>query len=275
MNTMPRYAVIGNPIEHSQSPFIHRQFAQSLGLELQYDRVLAPLTGFKEVVTKFQTEGGAGLNITLPFKEQAFQLATLTTARARAAGAANTLHFKDGEIYADNTDGIGLVRDITRNLDFSLTNKSILILGAGGAVRGAIGPLLLEKPEHLTIANRTLSKAQLLASSFGDMGDIRALEYANLAGLTFDIVINATSTGLNGDNLPLPNGIFKPEGLAYDMMYKMGLTPFLKQAQAYRAAQLADGLGMLVEQAAESFYIWHGQRPNTRPVMNQLRDILA
>ncbi|MBY0346250.1 MAG: shikimate dehydrogenase [Neisseriaceae bacterium] len=275
MNSIPRYAVIGNPIEHSQSPFIHRQFAESLGLELQYERCLAPLSAFNEVVTKFQAEYGTGLNITLPFKEQAFQLATLTTARARTAGAANTLSFKDGEIYADNTDGIGLVRDITHNLDFSLSNKSILILGAGGAVRGAIGPLLLEKPKDLAIANRTISKAQLLASSFGDMGDIRALAYSDLGGQTFDIVINATSTGLNGDNLPLPNGIFKPEGLAYDMMYKMGLTPFLKQAQAYHAAQLADGLGMLVEQAAESFFIWHKQRPNTRSVMNQLRDILA
>lgn len=269
-----RYAVVGNPISHSQSPLIHAEFARQLGQTIEYEKMLAPLDGFAATAQQFAAEGGKGLNITIPFKLDARQLATQLTARARAADAVNTLTFKDGEIFGDNTDGVGLVRDITENLDFPIEGKRILILGAGGAVRGVLLPLLEAKAASLTIANRTVSKAQDLARHFAPQGEIEALSYEALAGRKFDIIINGTSTSLNNELPPIPEGIFAEGSLAYDMVYSAGLTPFLKRGQIERAAMLADGLGMLVEQAAESFLIWRGVMPNTRPVMGVLREVL-
>jgi len=270
-----RYAVIGNPVSHSQSPFIHAEFARQTEQTIQYDRLYADLDKFDEVVGQFIQDGAKGLNITLPFKGNAYRMATELTDRARAAEAVNTLTFKDGKIYGDNTDGVGLVRDIVTNLDFPIAGQRVLILGAGGAVRGVLGPILAEKPASLTIANRTLIKAEALAHQFSAEGKIEAVGYEALNGRQFDIIINATSTSLSNELPPIPAGLFTARTLAYDMVYSKGLTPFLRRAQTENAGMLADGLGMLVEQAAESFRIWRGIQPDTRKVTNELRDLLA
>ncbi|KZE26090.1 shikimate dehydrogenase [Crenobacter luteus] len=270
-----RYAVIGNPIAHSQSPFIHAEFAKATGEDIAYERLYAELGKFNDVVDEFVAAGARGLNITLPFKGDAFRYADELTERARAAEAVNTLTFKDGKAFGDNTDGVGLVRDIVDNLDFPIEGQRVLILGAGGAVRGVLVPLLEQRPAALTIANRTLIKAEALAHQFGPFGAIEAVGYEALAGRTFDIIINATSSSLSNDLPPIPRGVFTPRTLAYDMVYSKGLTPFLARAQAENAGMLADGLGMLVEQAAESFRIWRGVQPETRTVTNLLRDLLA
>ena len=271
-----RYAVIGNPIAHSQSPYIHLEFARLQGVPLAYERLLAPLDGFAASVRDFVAGGGHGLNVTLPFKLEAHELARQhLTERARAAGAVNTLTFRDGEVHGDNTDGIGLTRDITVNLDVAIAGKNVLVLGAGGAVRGVLLPLLEQKPASVTLVNRTLDKAQQVAADFAAWGRIEVCAYEQLAGRHFDIVINGTSAGLSGALPPLPDGVLTDSELVYDMVYGKGLTPFLARAQAERAGMLSDGLGMLVEQAAESYRIWHGVQPETRPVMNSLRDLLA
>lgn len=266
-----RYAVVGNPIAHSKSPLIHTEFARQTGQDLTYSALLAPLDGFATTVGQFQAEGGKGLNVTVPFKQEAWKLATRLTERARLAQAANTLKFENDEILGDNTDGAGLVRDITSNLGFAIRSKKILLMGAGGAARGVILPLLEQYPALFAIANRTPAKAHELAQLFLPHGDISSGEYASLAGCHFDLVINATSSSLSDELPPLPAGIFAPGSLAYDMMYGKGLTPFLQFAQDNGAAQLADGLGMLVEQAAESFFLWRGVRPETQPVMAMLK----
>lgn len=266
-----RYAVIGNPIAHSKSPLIHAEFARQTSQDLTYSALLAPLDGFAATVRKFQGEGGKGLNVTIPFKQEAWQLATRLTERAQLAQAVNTLKFEDGGILGDNTDGAGLVRDITGNLDFAIHGKKILLMGAGGAARGVILPLLKENPALFAIANRTPDKAHELAQLFLPHGDISSGDYASLAGCHFDLVINATSSSLSGERPPLPTGVFAPGCLAYDMMYGKGLTPFLQFARDNGADRLADGLGMLVEQAAESFFLWRGVRPDTRPVMAMLK----
>ena len=264
-----RYAVIGNPVAHSQSPLIHAAFARQTGEDIEYGRLLAPLDRFAETVERFRDEGGRGLNVTLPFKEQAHRLATVRSERAAAAQAVNTLRFDAGAIYGDNTDGVGLVRDIRDNLGFALAGRRVLLLGAGGAARGVVAPLLGERPQSLTLANRTLERALALERFFGSR--LRASSYEALRGRRFDLVINATSASLAGALPPLPAGVFADGSLAYDMMYGAGLTPFLESARSGGAASAADGLGMLVEQAAESFFVWRGVRPQTAEVLASLR----
>jgi shikimate dehydrogenase len=266
-----RYAVIGNPIEHSKSPLIHAAFARQTGQDLSYGAILGPLDGFAATVAKFRSEGGKGMNITVPFKVEAWQAANRLTERARLAQAVNTLKFGDnGEIYGDNTDGAGLVRDITLNLGCRLEGKTILLMGAGGAARGVLLPLLEQRPAALFIVNRTADKARELQGQFSAYGHIESGGYPDLAGRRFDAVINATSSGLSDELPPLPPGIFASGALAYDMMYGRE-TPFLAFARKNGASVVADGLGMLVEQAAESFFLWRGVRPETAPVIGQLR----
>jgi len=264
-----RYAVIGNPVEHSRSPQIHAAFARETGEDIEYARLLAPLDGFRSTVDAFRADRGRGLNVTVPFKAQAYRLATVHSERARAAEAVNTLRFDAGGTYGDNTDGTGLVRDIRDNLGFAIAGRRVLLLGAGGAARGVIAPLLAESPSSLTIANRTLDRARSLERHFGQR--VRASAYEALSGTRFDIVVNATSASLAGTLPPLPAGVFAPDSLGYDMMYGKGLTPFLERARDEGAARVADGLGMLVEQAAESFFIWRGVRPKTAAVLAALR----
>jgi shikimate dehydrogenase len=262
------YAVFGNPIAHSKSPLIQAEFAKQTGQDLEYRAILAPLDDFPGAVAAFRSAGGEGANVTVPFKEEAFQLAARLTPRAKAAGAVNTLKFEDGQILGDNTDGAGLVRDLTANLKQTLAGKRVLLMGAGGAARGVIGPLLAEHPAGLVLANRTVGKAQLLAELFGETAS--ASSYAALAGQSFDIVINATAASLKGELPPLPEHLFNPGALAYDMMYGRE-TLFMSWARSHGAASVADGLGMLVEQAAESFYLWRGVRPDTAPVIRKLK----
>lgn len=266
-----RYCVFGNPVAHSRSPAIHAAFAAATGQALTYEARLAAVDGFREAVFNFRAEGGKGANVTVPFKEEAFRLSTRLSPRAERAGAVNTLAFAANEIHGDNTDGAGLVRDIEVNLGFSLAGKRILLLGAGGAARGVIAPLLACKPAALTIANRSADKAEALAQQFSDLAAVDAGNFAKTAGRRFDAVINATSASLSGEALPLPAGIFAPGSLAYDMMYGKGETPFFILARAQGAAHLADGLGMLVEQAAEAFLVWRGVRPDSQPVLAALR----
>jgi len=269
------YAVFGNPIAHSKSPAIHAGFARSTGQDLVYEARLAPVDGFQGAVAEFVAAGGRGANVTVPFKEEAFRLAKRLTDRAARAGAVNTLVFDGADVLGDNTDGAGLVRDIVDNLGFPLAGRRILLLGAGGAARGVIAPLLAGAPASLTIANRTADKARSLAAAFADLAAIDAGSFDDLAGKSFDLVINATSASLAGAALPLPAGLFAPGSLAYDMMYGKGDTPFIAQARAQGAGRLADGLGMLVEQAAEAFRVWRGVLPETAGVLAGLRGALA
>jgi len=266
-----RYAVIGHPVAHSKSPRIHMAFARETGEDLVYDLLPAPLDGFGATVREFRAAGGRGLNVTVPFKLEAFALANDVTDRAREAGAVNTLRFDGAHALGDNTDGAGLVGDIRLRLGIDLAGKSVLLLGAGGAARGVVGPLLAERPATLLIVNRTVAKAHALARQFEAHGPVRAGAYADLAGRSFDALINATSASLSGDALPLPPGLYAHGALAYDMVYGDAPTPFLVAAHAAGAATLADGLGMLVAQAAESFLLWRGVRPDTRPVIEALR----
>lgn len=263
------YAVFGNPIAHSKSPVIHAAFARQTGQDMDYKAILAPMDGFRESVRAFQAEGGAGGNVTVPFKEQAFALADERTARAQAAGAVNTLKFEGNMILGDNTDGVGLVRDLTANLGVLLKGQRVLLMGAGGAARGVVLPLLEEGPAELFIVNRTAAKATDLARSFAGAGVVDGGGYESLAGKNFDVVINATSASLGGELPPLPDDILAPAAWAYDMMYGRE-TPFTAFAHT-RGARVADGLGMLVEQAAEAFRLWRGVRPETGPVIQLLR----
>ncbi|QDF95845.1 shikimate dehydrogenase [Azoarcus sp. DD4] len=275
---MDRYAVIGNPIAHSKSPLIHAAYARQTGQELSYEAILGPLDGFAATVAAFRADCGRGMNVTVPFKLEAHALADRLTPRAAAAGAVNTLAFGADGILGDNTDGAGLVRDITVNLGSVLAGQRVLLLGAGGAARGALLPLLAEQPATLTIANRTESKAIALAEGFRQQHPDVALDacgFAALAGRRFDVVINATAASLADEAPPLPAGLYADGALAYDMMYGRGDTPFLAAARSDGAARLADGLGMLVEQAAESFLLWRGVRPDTAPVLAELRAQLA
>ncbi len=270
-----RYCVFGNPVAHSRSPAIHASFARQCAQDISYEAILAPLDGFADAVKQFVGAGGKGANVTVPFKEEAFRLCTRLSPRAARAGAVNTLAFAGAETYGDNTDGAGLVRDIEVNLDFPLAGKRVLLLGAGGAARGATAPLLAGQPASLFIANRTAERAETLARAFADLAAVDAGNFGKTAGSRFDLVINATSASLSASALSLPAGIFAAGSLAYDMMYGKGETPFLAQARAQGAAQLADGLGMLVEQAAEAFFVWRGVRPDSAPVLAVLRDQLA
>jgi shikimate dehydrogenase len=265
-----RYGVIGNPIAHSQSPLIHAEFARQTCEDIVYVRVLSPVAGFAAEVGRFRTQGGRGLNVTLPFKEEAYRLASLCSEPARAAKAVNTLRFDLTAVFGDNTDGVGLVRDICDNLGFGLEGRRVLLLGAGGAARGVIAPILSEHPAGFTVANRTIERATRLAEAFG--APVEASTYAGLSGRNFDAVINATSASLTGELPPLPRGVFAPGALGYDLAYGEVRSPFIERALSEGAALAADGLGMLVEQAAESFFIWRGVRPLTAPVLATLRN---
>jgi shikimate dehydrogenase len=271
-----RYAVVGNPIAHSKSPEIHAAFARQTGHDIDYSRLLAPVDGFRATIESFRAAGGKGVNVTVPFKLEAFDLADEVSQCARDAEAANFLDFEDGRIRADNTDGMGLIRDIVHNLGFGLMNKRVLLLGAGGAAQGVLTPLLEHEPSILTIANRTVEKALRLAETFrrkpvAASSVLCGLGFDELAGHHFDLVINATSTSLQGKLPPLPADAFAAGALAYDMMYGTTATPFLAFAAAH-GAMTSDGLGMLVEQAAESFFLWRGVRPETAPVIALLRN---
>ena len=265
-----RYAVIGHPIAHSKSSLIHRLFAQATGQNLTYTAIESPLDGFAETVRAFRDSGGRGVNVTLPFKLQAFEIATDPMERARMAGAANALKFEADRIWAENFDGVGLARDIEHNLGVALAGKRVLICGAGGATRGAVLPIAACGPAVLAVANRTADTAHGLKRDFAAHVLLQTGGFDALAGETFDVVINATSTGLSDAGLPLPAGLFAPGALAYEMVYGKGLTPFLRQAQAAGVTHTADGVGMLVEQAAEAFAWWRGVRPETRPVIQRL-----
>jgi shikimate dehydrogenase len=270
---MDRYAVIGNPVAHSKSPLIHEAFARATGQRMSYERLLAPLDGFVATVEHFVAEGGRGLNVTVPFKLEAFALAGEKSSRAEEARACNTLAWRGDHWYADNTDGVGLMRDLTHNLHEALAGRDVLVLGAGGAARGIMGPLLAKTPRSVVVLNRTERRAAELAASFMQHGPVTAMSAAQLNGRRFHVVINATSIGINGDvpeNL-WPRRPFAPGGLAYDLVYADVPTPFLRWASEQSAERMADGLGMLIEQAAESFVVWRGVRPETPPVFAMLR----
>jgi shikimate dehydrogenase len=268
-----QYGVMGNPITHSKSPRIHTLFAQQTSQHLAYTAIHVDLGGFAQAVGNFDASGGKGLNITVPFKQEAFELVDELSARAKRAGAVNTIKFENNKRYGDNTDGIGLVNDLTRNHQIELQGKRILLMGAGGAARGVLAPLLECKPVQIVIANRTPDKAVALADAFADLGKITGSGYHELDEQQFDLVINATAASLQGELPPLPDNLLAADAVCYDMMYGK-LTPFMEWATAHGAAKVLDGLGMLVEQAAESFYLWRGVRPQTAPVIALLRSEL-
>lgn len=271
-----RYAVVGNPIGHSKSPAIHTVFAEQTGQALSYEALLFELEQFADQADVFFKAGGKGLNVTVPFKLDAWQFADVLSNRAKRAGSVNTLlRGKDNKIYGDNTDGIGLVRDIQENHAGSIASKRVLVLGAGGAVRGVLAIILAEHPSCLVIANRTVAKAQTLAEEFADLGDVSASSFEALAGQQFALVINGTAASLHGDLPPLPDGILASGAWCYDMMYSADETPFNAWSRAQGAVKTMDGLGMLVEQAAESFFIWRHERPQTAAVIAQLRSQLS
>lgn len=266
------FAVFGNPIGHSKSPRIHTMFAEQFGFDIEYRAIEAPLDGFAAAITTFRDEGAGGCNITVPFKQEAWQLADNRSGRAELAGAVNTFRFEeDGAIFGDNTDGVGLLRDLTLNLDISLHQKKILVVGAGGAVRGILGPLIEQAPKRLVLVNRTVTKAVELAKIFSTVGSIEPCGFEDLKEQQFDIVINGTAASLSGDIPPLPGEIFSEHAHAYDLMYSTQPTAFMQWAMANGAGQVSDGLGMLVEQAAESFSIWLGERPDTEVMIEVLR----
>lgn len=266
---MDRYVVMGNPIAHSKSPQIQAQFAEQTGEAVSYGRMLVPLDGFAAAVDELIAGGAKGANVTVPFKLEAYELATALTERASAAGAVNTLKFHGNVILGDNTDGAGLCTDIVRNCGVALRGKRILLMGAGGAARGVLLPLLHLEPSELVLANRTIDKAEELTQRFAGDGNVIAREYASLDGV-FDVIINATAASLAGDMPQLAAGLFGPDTLAYDMMYGAEPTVFMQFAQQ-QGATVRDGLGMLIEQAAESFYVWRGVHPETAPVFAAMR----
>jgi len=266
-----RYVVIGNPIAHSKSPQIHARFAEQTSQSIDYERLLAPLDAFDQTLKSFIASGGRGANVTVPFKLDAFRAATQLSPRARAAEAVNTLKFDAGEIFGDNTDGVGLVRDIVYNAKFEISGKAVLLLGAGGAARGVIQALLSESPSQLVIANRTPERANVLVEQFAHeaKGVLQASSFADLQS-NFDLIINATSASLASELPAVPAAIFTSQSFVYDMMYSSNPTLFMQLAESHGAVT-RDGLGMLVEQAAESFFVWRGVRPETASVYQWLR----
>lgn len=267
------YAVMGNPVTHSKSPQIHSMFARQFGIRIDYRAIQVDPGGFEQAVSNFEASGGQGLNITIPFKVEAWKLADQLSRRAERAGAVNTLEFlKHGRRFGDNTDGVGLVRDIVQNLNRPIRERKILIVGAGGAARGVLGALLAERPALLVLANRTVDKAVGLARRFAVDGAVKACGLHELPGQRFDLVINATAASLSGDVPDLPAGLFAADALGYDLMYSDDPTPFMQWAADRGACDTVDGLGMLVEQAAESFLVWHDRKPQTGPVIHMLRD---
>lgn len=276
MSGIDKYAVFGNPIKHSKSPAIHAAFARQFGRELQYRAVLVKPDGFEAAARKFFAGGGAGLNVTLPFKRDAFDFADRLSPRALRAGAVNTLsRAEDGCIEGENTDGIGLVRDMVANLGWAIRGLRILILGAGGAARGVLEPLLREKPRQLLVVNRTAQKAEQLAREFAEIGPVTGGAYSLVRDSAFDLIINASSAGLSGEAPSLPGSVLTERSCCYDMIYSAKPTAFMRWAAHHAAWAVADGLGMLVEQAAQSFYLWHHLRPETGPVIREVRESLA
>lgn len=265
------YAVIGNPIGHTKSPLIHGLFAATTRQDMEYTAIEGPIDGFAEAVKSFAAAGGKGMNVTAPFKLQACALADERSERAELAGAANALKFEGGRTVAENFDGIGLLRDIEANLGLPLAGRRVLMLGAGGAARGALLPFLAAGPTELVLANRDVGKAQALAAQVAGRGSVAACGYADLEALgAFDLVVNATSASLTGELPPVPPSVFSPQGMAYELAYGKGLTPFLRLARDAGVHRVADGVGMLVEQAAEAFAWWRGVRPQTQEVIARL-----
>ena len=267
---MEYFAVIGNPVEHSLSPRIHEAFAAQFGIELEYGKILAGTDCFVQEAGRFSQRGGQGLNVTVPFKQQAFEWVQAHSRRAGLARAVNTISFREKHSFGDNTDGTGLVRDIGENLDFSLRAASILVLGAGGAARGILGPLLESEPRRVVVANRTESRARELANHFAGLGNLAGCGLDRIPERGYDIVINATAAGLESEMPRIPKNLFGQTRLAYDLVYAPRPTPFLETAGRAGVLHCHDGLGMLVEQAAESFRIWHSLAPDTAPVLDQL-----
>lgn len=265
-----QYAVFGNPIAHSKSPVLQSTFARQTHQALEYKAVCVPTNRFTEYADQFFSSGGKGLNITVPFKLDAYHYAHKLSHRATVAGAVNTLIMRNSTIIGDNTDGVGFVNDVKKNLHWIIKNKHILILGAGGAVRGALEPILDEQPASIVIANRTFEKAEILAKNFSSKGNVLASTYKDL-NRSFDMIINGTSASLSGNLPTLPDHIISPETLCYDMMYGKEPTVFLEWASLHHAKDMSDGLGMLVCQGAESFYQWRNVRPDTQPVINDIR----
>jgi len=267
-----QYAVMGNPIGHSKSPRIHSLFAAQTHQFMEYRAIQVEPGGLVAAIAAFRADSGRGLNITVPLKQDAWVYADILSARAERAGAVNTLLFRDSsEAFGDNTDGVGLLRDLGVNHGIELTGKRILLLGAGGASRGILQPLLAAAPSTLVIANRTPAKAAELALMFGDLGSVFGCGFTELTGRRFEVIIHATAAGLNDQLPPLPDDVLKPGGCCYDLMYGDQPTAFVRWGREHGAAQALDGLGMLVEQAAEAFYLWRGVRPETQPVIAQLR----
>ena len=258
-----RYALFGNPLGHTKSPRIHNAFAAHTGQDVRYEAIEAPVDGFRAAVDAFRAAGGRGINVTLPFKLEAYAYATELMERARLAGAVNCMKFEAERALAENFDGVGLVNDIQRNLGFAMAGRRILLLGAGGAARGAMLPFLEQNPALLVVANRTVAKATELGERFASYGGLVTGGYGDLGGRAFDLVVNATSASLRGELPPVPPSAFAPGSLAYDLVYGKGLTPFLRVARGV-GARVADGAGMLVEQAAEAWVWWRGVRPETR-----------
>ena len=276
--SLDTYCVMGNPVEHSRSPWIHSRFAALTGQNLQYTRQLVPLDGFAQAVRAFAQAGGRGCNVTVPFKLEAAQCATTRSERVQLAAAANTLVFHDGAIHADNTDGLGLVADIQRNAGVPLAGRDVLLVGAGGAAAGVLGPLLHEAPRSVTVVNRTATRAQALVQAHTPLAALQKTELLALdmqaLERDFDIIINATASSLAGAGVPVPAHVLRPGSLAYDMMYGAAAQPFLDWATRH-GAQPRDGLGMLVEQAAEAFALWRGVRPPSAQVLAELRSAMA
>ncbi len=272
-DTPSKYVVIGNPIAHSKSPLIHAEFAKQTGQHIEYSAMQVDVGGFEQSIGNFQANGGAGANITVPFKQDAYRYATRCSPRAKQAEAANTLVFESNhEVYADNTDGVGLVRDLNQNIGLNIGAKKILILGAGGAVQGVLGPLLAEQPASITIVNRTVDKAYMLTQRLQNSGNVSSCGYEELDKHdVYDIVINATSAGIDGKLPPLVNNIVDSNSVCYDMFYAAQDTAFVVWAKQHGVSQAYDGLGMLVEQAAESFFLWRKQRPKTASVIDSIR----
>ena len=275
--TRDLYCVMGHPVAHSRSPWIHQRFAALTGQALDYERQLVPLDGFAQAVQHFAQAGGRGCNVTVPFKHEAAQCADSCSPRVHLAGAANTLVLAQGRIHADNTDGLGLVADITRNAGMPLAGRDVLLVGAGGASAGVLGPLLEQGPRSLVVANRTLARAQALVQSHLELATLQKTKLLalDLQGLEhdFDLIINATASSLEGAGVPVPAQVLRPGCLAYDMMYGPAAQGFLHWATQH-GAQARDGLGMLVEQAAEAFALWRGVRPPAAQVLAELRALL-
>ncbi|MEX0976695.1 MAG: shikimate dehydrogenase [Woeseia sp.] len=266
-----RYGVMGYPVAHSRSPVIHRLFALQTRQNLQYELLQVLPENLEAAIRQFAEAAGKGLNITVPHKTAALEFADQLSERATSAGAINTLAFQDGEVFGDNTDGIGLLRDLTRNLKLVLRDANILILGAGGATRGILGPLLAAQPRQIVIANRTLAKASELVDRFNASGNVTACRFKDVnSDIDYALVINATSAGLKGETPPYPGAAIRPHTFCYDLSYGLTPTPFSKWAAAKGAKHSVMGWGMLVEQAAESFHLWRGVRPDTEPVLRQL-----